>query len=500
MNYQSNGQAEHIIFVNQIVRDYKIPPSEALKLEIGKLSDAYKRHQFIPSNKLTAKLHIKSLKNGIALCEISNFAKRLDFLIRHPFPLGIETLRGTKDAANVFAQVPGVEIDNGGNIQNMAVNLALLLLSPVFRDFIQKNANGLRLSIVSTSDPFIGFPKELEEAIDSFCTVYQMNLPDRIAYHLPYDDPDGQSGTFIISSAPLRTNDALRDLIEHNPELRNDIKNPTCFVASDPIDDVISSYVRPPYAYIINASTAFRGLVATTSFGHDVVLPMNNGEAADVCRLLLQRGQDLELDEILRPPFESPFTTAGDEIDLEFLRQLDESLNTLTIYNPLHRNLRRQAFTCPITFGADGGLVVGTGQLNFACYTTTPYKENVILQKYGHEKEIEWNKIFEAGAGDSVATIIALFNTITPHIFLEPHLKGRESKDQVLKDLAATIFVSCLGRIAGTFLVHNKKTIWSNIRSDKFYELFDDAAVHALLIARKMVRRIHTPFLAEIKE
>src|SRR5437867_10499301 len=54
-------------------------------------------------------------------------------------------------------------------------------------------------------------------------------------------------------------------------------------------------------------------------------------------KVLLQRGLEEELDNIERPPFPSPLSTSGNQIDPAALLELDRSIDLLTRYIPFCR-------------------------------------------------------------------------------------------------------------------------------------------------------------------
>ena len=143
---------------------------------------------------------------------------------------------------------------------------------------------------------------------------------------------------------------------------------------------------KQKYHHLNNASTTFRSLVANMSYGTDVILPMNSKEAADVARVFEQRGADIEMYKVKRPPFPSPLSTNGVDVNPDDLRELDDALWRLRQYNYLRLGIGRTSFNYPITFGEEGGLVVGTGENNsIACFTSSvdPDKEAQLLEEFG---------------------------------------------------------------------------------------------------------------------
>src|SRR5207244_2161144 len=151
------------------------------------------------------------------------------------------------------------------------------------------------------------------------------------------------------------------------------------------------------------------------------------------------RGLEAELEDVETPPFESPVNTRGDGIDIDALRMLDESIHKFTSYIPI----RHPSIACPISFGRDGGLVIGAETDVLACFTSTPSEagERALIADYGDPDEINLESPYEVGAGDAVATIVALFNAVHPRLFIKPHMAGRQLADRLLGELASTVFV-----------------------------------------------------------
>jgi len=261
--------------------------------------------------------------------------------------------------------------------------------------------------------------------------------------------------------------------------------------------DQLETHGRPLYQTVINASTAFRSVVATESYKRVVILPMNSGEAGDVCKIVLQRALEEELERIERPPFPSPLTPSGQDIDLEALKELDRSLDMYTTYIPIGR----ERFTCPISFGHDGGMLISTGDENVACFTSTPSAEGEqrLLEEFGQSPRILWDRIDDVGAGDVVASIVTLFNSVSPELVLAEHMEGRERQDRMLSQLASALFVSVLARVGGNFLVRTEGTHLLSLRRDTFARLLDEVARDSIHSARSLAKRLHAPATAELK-
>jgi hypothetical protein len=205
-----------------------------------------------------------------------------------------------------------------------------------------------------------------------------------------------------------------------------------------------------------------------------------------------------ELAQITRPPFPSPLNTSGDQIDDEALTELNHSLGLFMTYVPL----RHPSLTCPITFGASGGLIIGAGQETLACFTSTPSAagESNLLEQFGDPGHIVTDRKYEAGAGDAAASIVAFFNTVDPRLFVRRPMEGREKEDRLLAELATAIFVCSLSRIAGNFVIRTTQTNWSNIDKRAFSRLLTDVAAEALQLARSLVKKVHVPVLGELKK
>ncbi|MBS1791654.1 MAG: hypothetical protein JST85_28350 [Acidobacteria bacterium] len=490
----------HIVLVNQKVIDLRLKSNGLLEDEVCRLFRGLQKYLYIPSNKVTAKLDALRIEDGVVQCTISDLTRELDINIHHSFTLGVIGYAGEMDAMSVFSKVEGAEISDGGNIQNTTVNLAWAFLCGPLRDRLESQGISLRLTVVSSSDPFATFPFAQAEAMRNLFEVQIFDLPDRSGIHLPWVD-EGENGTLSINTMALSTGEALEKLLNNNKQFAKAFKDGTCFVSADPIYSQLARFAQPGYTYIINASTAFRSEVAVVSYDRSVILPMNEGEAGDVCRLLLQRHSGEELNKIRRPPFTSPLATNGREIDLDGLRQLDRSLDILKTYIPSHRTLNRQSFVCPISFGAQGGLVIGSGsQGEIACFTSTPAKTDRLFEEFCDPDSIDRSRIYEMGAGDAVATIITLFNEIEPRIFIEPFFEGREGENRILIELASTIFVSGLGRVVGNFLIHTRQTNWSCIKPAMFLRLLEEMAQESLNTARTMVNKLHAPAIGEMSQ
>ena len=489
----ANSRSVSMLFISQKVKDIKVSPNGPLEQEIGILRRGLRRHAFIPGDKVPADLAPQRIDDeGVFYADIpgGQLSSDLDTSIHVRFPLNLKDTNVNLDIETVFSSAEGTRVDDGGNVQNMIINTVLAITNGGIRERLRENGGDISIAIASSSDPFRQTPTIADDLGES-CEVFELDIPDRFAIQLPWEE-GGASGTLAITSEPRETKYAVEDLIREKPDFARVLEGATCIISSDPVFDVLERHATPPYSYIINSSTAFRSLVAAEAYNRSVILPMNQNEAADVCRLLLQRKYSQELDAIQRPPFPSPLKPRGDEVDESSLEELDRSLDMFRTFIPLYRHYERMAICSPITFGPEGGLVVGTGTEEIACFTSTPAPENEkhLLESFGDSSKIEWDRKYEVGAGDAAATIISIFDAIDPILFIGPFLEGRESEDRLLLELASTVYVSLLSRVAGSFLVRNQLTNWSNIQPDAFESLFDQVARESLEVSREMVRRV----------
>jgi hypothetical protein len=500
----NNQKIASMVFLSQKVKDIKVSANGLLENEIGILRRGLRKHSFIPGDKVPADLIPNKIDDdGIFYADIpgGQLSSDLDTSIHVRFPLKLKNKKIDLNIETVFSNAAGTRVDDGGNIQNMIINTVFAVVNGKILERYQKQGCDLLITIASSSDPFRQ-NEGLVDALGDHCQVFNLGIPDRFAIQLPWKE-SGANGTLAITSEPKRTGRAIDKLIETEESFKTAFRQATCIISSDPVFDVVDRNLVPPYSYIINSSTAFRSLVAAEAYNRSVILPMNQGEAADVCRLLLQRKFSQELDTIQRPPFPSPLTSKGDEIDMECLKELDRSVDMFRTFIPLHRRYDRMGISCPVTYGAEGGLLVGSGLEEIACFTSTPTpeREKDLLNAFGDPKKIEWDKTYEVGAGDAAATVISLFEAIDPLIFIGPYLSGRESEDRLLLELASIVYISLLSRLVGNFLVHNQFTNWSNIRPDAFEGLLDEAAQESLFFSRNSVRKLSSgPILREVEK
>ena len=254
-----------------------------------------------------------------------------------------------------------------------------------------------------------------------------------------------------------------------------------------------------PYTCIINASTAFRAFTAVHSYDTSALLPMNEAEAAEVCKILISRA-GVALSDSEAQPFPSPLALSGDGIDNSSLNRLNESLGLFGRYNHPHRDPGGQlSLAYPISFGLDGGLIIGVNGRMIACFTSilSPSGEERLFEEYGFDRE---EGLHESGAGDSVAALVALFNTISPEIVTDPYFRGAERDRKDFRHLTGTIFVGILSRIVGNILVRTKHTNMAGLNEDMLGRLFADVAQQAVEQARILYRTLPQPVFTVVEK
>lgn len=503
-----------LLVVSQAVQDIKFGGgnrSQELARTIGRLRSGLQKRAYIPGNKLNAEWRSHGLTpDGNLELDIyggmlqgSDLQDGLNVHVFHEIPLDL------KPNAEIGTPLPelgellknscnDVDTDLGGNSQNMAMNLSLLLLSERF-------AGRYRLNVLTSSDPFRYLRSDVRDRIqqliergDIGCRILP-NIPDRLSIQMPWQDGN-EGGDFALTTEPLETGRVLDVMNGSNAEIRRLFQSARGFISSDPLFDQIGKYGNPrnKYFYMNNASTAFRSMVANMSYGKDVYLPMNMKEAVDVARVFEQRGAEREAHEIKDLPFPSPIAANGHDVDIRSLTELDHALWLMRQYNPPHPGFGGVSFNYPITFGAEGGLVAGSGDhQHLMCFTSCvrPDRECALIERYGDSSETVWSdKPLDMGAGDAAATIVALFNTVSPSEFILPHMEGRESARADLMQASMTVFVSAASRIAGAFLIRTKKTHWANIDISQFGDLFDEIGRHSLAVARDAIRSTSRPY------
>jgi hypothetical protein len=323
-------------------------------------------------------------------------------------------------------------------------------------------------------------------------------VPDRLAVLLPRNYK-GATGVLNITSEPTLSEQPLRALLTDNTAFAKAFGATTTFVSSDPLFNLLPTHAVAPYACVINASTAFRALVAVHAYDTSALLPMNEAEAAEVCKILLSRA-GFELSDAQAPPFTSPLLLSGDGIDDEALEKLNDSLGVFGRYLHPHRNpTGRLALAYPISFGMDGGLIVGVDGRMIACFTSIlpVEEERQFLEEYGFEREPD---LHETGAGDSVATLVTLFNTISPEVVVAPYLQGGEKDRREFRQLAGTIFIGIASRLIGNILVRTNHTNMAGVDVDVLARLFTDIAQEAVSQARRTFKTLPKPAFVVVEK
>ena len=152
--------------------------------------------------------------------------------------------------------------------------------------------------------------------------------------------PAGQ-GLCQSRRSPKRTNEPLGRLLSECEDLRYELEHSQCFVSADPIFEHVTGRGSGSGMAVINGTTAFRPMVAVESLNHSCLLPMNEIEASDVCRAIVQQ----RFDEDFTPEFPAPIT--GGRVDRPALELLDNTLDMFRRFVPVGNH----TFSCPITFG-----------------------------------------------------------------------------------------------------------------------------------------------------
>src|SRR6266850_1052499 len=170
----------HILLVSQKVKDIKVPPNGDLERRMGSLRAWLHRHSFIPGDKVPATLTPQSIEHGVLVADISGKLLSSDLdtnaLIRQRFPLFLTDYSGPLEIESVFSKVTGTRVDDGGNIQNMIVNVAIAMagLAPRLQEFCGDRTP--RITVASSSDPFSSLSPDLSVALHKVCDTYTLNI------------------------------------------------------------------------------------------------------------------------------------------------------------------------------------------------------------------------------------------------------------------------------------------------------------------------------------
>jgi hypothetical protein len=156
-------------------------------------------------------------------------------------------------------------------------------------------------------------------------------------------------------------------------------------------------------------------------------------------------------------------------------------------HNPFFQQAEGSSFACPITFGPEGGLIIGMNKEPIACFTSILSEEGEqrLFDEYSFPRS---EQIQETGAGDSVAAVVALFNTVSPSVLIDQYLEGKEKIYKGFRQLACTLFVSCLSRIVGNLLIRTPRTNLTRIQIDPLGRLIVDVAKESVRLAREHVK------------
>lgn len=489
----------HMLFVSQKVIDIKLSLGlQDLAQTIGDLREYLHKYSFLPPryDKFTGELTAFSIdKQGNLSCELIGSSlgsptPRVRPAMHLALPLGLTHYNKELRIQDIFEAVSGTSVDDGGNIQNMLID-TLVLLEAMSCEYPSFDSNNFSVTTATSSDPFQRLSSETADRFQQRVDVYPLGIPDRFAVHVPYEHA-GRRGIMAITSEPKETCESLLALLGKNALFGRAFRSATCFVSSDSFFQIFPSHAMAPYAYVINASTAFRGQAAISAYGNNALLPMNKEEAGEVCKLMLSRARGTELDKTETPKFPSPLTINEGIIHPSALETLDSSIDLFSRHNPFFQQAEGFSFACPISFGSDGGLIIGMNREPIACFTSILSEdgEQSLFDQYSFPRS---KQIQETGAGDSVAAVVALFNTVSPGVLIAPHLKGSEKNHRDLQHLASTVFVSCLSRIVGNLLIRTPLTNMANIKTDSLRSLIQDVAAESVGLARNCVKLLPEP-------
>jgi hypothetical protein len=485
------------MFIAQVVKDIHVPATAALGTVASKIGDLWAllvRQRLISEKKekVSCDLAVRSVNaiNGVVDFELSGGVlgpadSNLQQKIGLPLPLGLRGYEGKNDTLEVFKAIPGTTVENGGNVLNMLIN-TVVVSTALAEDCPEFKGTNLRLTMASSSDPFFGIDSAKASMFRGRVEVYPLPMEDRLAVLLPryYHSHEG---VLDITSLPTKSEVALNKLLDGNASFEGAFRATTTFVSAEPLFDLLATHALVPYTNLINASTAFRPSVADRAYGTAAVLPMNDQEVAEVCKLLLCHAGS-ELNETEAPPFPSPLDIALNGIDEPALESLNESLRLFARYILPHAHPSgRLSLPYPISFGRDGGLVVGVNGAMVACFTSIlpELQERQFFSEYKLEYEED---LHETGAGDAVATLIAVFNTVSPDVVVAPFLLGEEKNRIDFIQLAGTIFVAVSSRLIGNILVRSNHTNLAGVDVDALARVFRDAAQEAVLAARRVFK------------
>lgn len=510
------GYDANVVIVSQVVRDVKVGGGSKrarLSKDTARLRTGLRDKGYIPGDKVNCEFRpIGMTDDGALIVEIyggmlrgSDSDNSLDPHFHHPFhldlkdPLTLDRIAGMTLEDLLVQHCNDVTVDDGGNAQNMAVNMSLVAAAASLR-------RRIKFTIFSSSDPLKRLPDRIRDRIGPHMQYHRVpGVPDRIAVHLPWEYENGaKKGTFGLTTEPADITEQLEQMLLESKDLVVATKSADCFITSDASFQTLRNHGQPArYAVIVNAATKWRSRIAALAYGTDMVLPMNHKEAADVVHVIKHVGQEEEMHAVKRVPFPPPLKTNGNEINEQALKELDALLVQVTHYNhPHHRGNGLVAFNYPITFEEHGGLVVGTRhRRSVVAFTSIPEDaaERRLMEEFGNSDEMHIGETETMGAGDAAASMVAIFNTIDPQEFIQLNLEGRETGNTLLHQFAQTIFLSALSRIVGSFLIHTRRTYMANLNLEKMRELFETIAADSLDVARSLMSNPNGCHLSDLR-
>lgn len=496
-----------LVISGQKVLDITVPHIPGAAEETGRLRAFLHDHSFLPRTD-KASLRLEPLEPCgdvfpfVVTGKTLTGASKLPVSVTLNFPLGLAGYAGLRRTKDILLAVPKTEIHPGGNAQNMILTGLELLHALAGRFPDQVGPKALRVVAATSSDPLGELPDAEVQRLAPHLDYYELSLPDREAVLLPYVQGNAE-GTMALTSEGVKTGPAVEALLREKPKFAEAFKRAACVVTTDWIGGVMERHGNPNAAFVVNPSSAFRSTIALKSCESKAIIAMNRGEAGEVI-LLRRTTAGLSLEDAGKIEYEfppSPFDTTGTKINDEAFGGIARCLEMFVRRNPLFRGPNGFNVVCPFTFDEFGGMIVGTGKNDFACFTSIPTPEagEALLREYCDPDYVLRDRIYVTGAGDSNAAVVALFNTIAPLFLFNGHLHGRESSNRELIELASTIFVSVLQRLIGCMVIHTSQTYLNNAKGERLAELIESVAVEALSLARELLHKTAEPVFRKIE-
>jgi hypothetical protein len=469
-----------IICASQIVRDHKLPPTEAL-IGVGTELSRFCRDHELGAGKLAADVLIARLdRDGVAEIEmVLTTTGDIRMSIRQRWPLRLIGYDGPLDPENVLAAVPGASTGCGGGATNVGSNL--VLFGAALRA-LPESPSTISLALAASGPALASLPPEVRRAADGFVSEVDLSMGSRRAVHMPLSRVD--PATLLVVSRPEPVAPKIEERLSRDPRLREALATADVVVSGDSLWDVFRRAGLPvsDKTFLINPATALRDPAANEAFGRGVILPVNAHEAPRACDIYLRRARRGAPDIHGAPVFASPFANGG--FSRAAFRELDHSLGLLLSLNPPAGRVGRDVYGCPVTFGAGGGVVVSSGDDDLACFTGVPDPDGArVLAGYADPDRVHTDsRPTDAGAGDGDATITALANAVDPRDFIRRHARAGIAEKEIR--LAALVFVGVLGRLTSALILMTTDTFMP-IQPQRLATLLDDVARSVVIALRK---------------